>query len=87
MQNDRFVLVRFGRSWRLRLVPNSHRPKNTKQYYPPERIFELMDACLSLSVGLSGLTLLNCIPFPIPPTRRYNRRLRPVVQQPFYRNR
>ena len=79
--------MRFGRSWRLRLAPNSYRPKNKKRHYRPERIFELMDACLSLSVVLSGLTLLNCIPFPTPPTRRYNRRLRPVVQQPFYRNR
>ena len=79
--------MRFGRSWRLRLVPNSYRPKNKKQRYPPAHIFELMDACLSLSVELSGLTLLNYTPFPTPPTRRYNRRLRPVVQQPFYRNR
>ena len=35
-----FVLMRFGRSWRLHLAPNSYRPKNTKQYYRPEHIFE-----------------------------------------------
>ena len=79
--------MRFGRSWRLRPVPNSYRPKNKKQYYRPERIFELMDACLLLSVGFTGLMLSNYIPFLILPTRRYNRRLRPVVQQPFCRNR
>ena len=79
--------MRFGRSWRLHLAPNSYRLKNTKRRYRPAHIFELMDACLLLSVELSGLMLLDYILFLTLPIHRYNRRLRPVVQQPFCRNR